>query len=687
MSYCDDNEKCTGVFQCNDNGLILFSQFCDEIVDCFDGSDEIQNQPGFKCNRCILPQSNLYDDFAHCDDSSDLCFGNNCFSCFDKRLLISFKQVCDGVIDCYDMSDECLCEAYFDTEMCLRTFDDEVFRCFDNENLPPWSYTFNTVNAKYLSKSPFIECYTKYNSSIYATLCDDRPECKNYRDECGCENPPDFCNDNCHNKFPMGDRYCDDVEDPAWKFISDSSCPQGFDELFCPKRYRCNAAGKISIDILQICDGIADCDDESDEQDCPVAASIQSIFASDTEMIANPFIKALFWIMGFTVLAGNAYVIIFTSIFLIKKKTIDFMGFHQVIVLNISIADFIMGIYLLTIAIHSTLFKGSYGKIDHEWRSSLKCSLIGSLAVISSEASCFLMVVLAAFKMRNITNALGSLTASSRPWKFCLIASWLLSIILSLAPTYNLTSKYFLHSFSLSISVHHELWFASKLKKLACRIAALSNTTIPFNGDEFQSAKMFIKYYVLDNFNSSIEFFGYYGETSVCMPRFYVGIGESSWEYTIFIITINLFSFLFIALSSIYILKYMSQNSRRMQECQINKPKKQAARMQKRIARIIITDFCCWIPICIMAYVRLGVEFSDIAYQISAVVLLPINSAINPFLFTSLPDKLINACLQKYHQLIRVTKDSETDFSELNKTQSQNLKLQTKTAILTILSP
>jgi len=79
-SYCDDNEKCTGVFQCNDNDLILFSQFCDGIVDCFDGSDEIQNQPGFKCNRCVLPQSNLYDDFVHCDNRSDFCTNNtNCF--------------------------------------------------------------------------------------------------------------------------------------------------------------------------------------------------------------------------------------------------------------------------------------------------------------------------------------------------------------------------------------------------------------------------------------------------------------------------------------------------------------------------------------------------------------------------------------------------------------------------------
>ena len=143
----------------------------------------------------------------------------------------------------------------------------------------------------------------------------------------------------------------------------------------------------------------------------------------------------------------------------------------------------------------------------------------------------------------------------------------------------------------------------------------------------------------------SVKFFGYYGETSVCMPRFYVAYGESSWEYTISIITLNFLSFFFIAVSYFIIYKYFSASSTKSDSIYKNE---EATRMQKRIACIIATDFCCWIPICIMAYVRLlGVEFSDIAYQISAVLLLPINSAMNAFLFSPLPDKLIDLCRHK----------------------------------------
>jgi len=640
-SYCDNEKLCNGVFQCNDNRLIFRSQFCDGIVDCFDSSDEITNQPGFKCNKCVLPQSNLYDDFAHCDNNSDLCFVNgNCFQCFDKRLLISSQQVCDGVSDCYDMSDECLCEKYFDTEECRNGFEDAESQCFDNKYIKLQNNLFSLMTP-YLTptrENSYHACLTKHNATIFSTVCDGRPECKDFSDECHCPNPPHFCNDSCHSYFPMGNRYCDGVEDPAWQYINKSECPRGFDEINCPKRFRCNATSKISIDIMQVCDGFVDCDDGSDERGCPIVA-IQRIFSSSTEMIANPSIKSCFWIMGILVTFGNAYVIITVIAFLKKNKAQESIKFHQFIILNISIADFIMGIYLLTIASYDTYFSGYYGEIDDEWRSSLKCSIIGSLAIISSETSCFIMVILTAFRFRNIFKALEPFFFALHPWIICIILAWLCSIFIGAFRILNFTSQYFLHSFSYSSAFQHDEYYENKLTQFACRFAALSNTTVKFTSNEFQSVETFVRESFLpDNF--SIKLFGYYGATSVCMPRFYVSIGESSWEFTIALISINFLCFLFIAVSYVVIYKNFSASAASLQS---HRSRKENTRMQKRIARIIATDFCCWIPICIMAYLRLGLEFSVTAYQISAVLLLPINSAINPLLFSSLPYKIIKA--------------------------------------------
>ena len=118
---------------------------------------------------------------------------------------------------------------------------------------------------------------------------------------------------------------------------------------------------------------------------------------------------------------------------------------------------------------------------------------------------------------------------------------------------------------------------------------------IPILENKFQSLLGFVKNSL--HSNTSVAFFGYYSQTSICMPRFYVAYKESSWEYTIFIITLNFSCFCFIAISYIAIFGRSTQSSINMHKCQHKSSNKQAAKMQKRIARIIATDFCCWIPI------------------------------------------------------------------------------------------
>ena len=641
-SYCSDQQYChkKAAFQCSDNSFIFLDHFCDGVVDCVDGSDELENKQGFKCNKCVLPQNNLYDNLAQCNDHSDLClFANNasCFQCLDKRLLISSKQVCDGVKDCYDLSDECLCDIYFDTAMCDTGFQSNDSACFDWLATSRSSLKIETIN----SPTRAVACQTKYGS-VQAKPCDGRPECKDFKDECECNNPLSICNDTCHAFFPMGDRYCDGKEDVSWIYLNKTLCPKRFDELECPKRFECNASGNVSVDVLQKCDGKPDCDDGSDEINCPEKEN-EAIFSSDTEMIAEPGIKAAFWMMGFIVLLGNACVIVDTAKFLKKKRTLDFTIFQRVIILNISIADFIMGVYLITIAAYSQAFSGIYGFVDREWRSSLKCSIIGSLSVISSEASCLFMVLLTAFRLINVSNPIASMTSSITPWKLSIVATWLLSLCLSIIPIVGVAPSYFVHSISFSSKFHQNGSIeVAQLKQFMCRYAILSNTTVKDYGNEPESIAMFIKTHLPDSL--PVRMFGYYGETSVCMPRFYVASGEPSWEYTLSLITFNLFCFIFIAAGYLKIYQRSKKSSEKV--CS-NRSEQQAARMQKRIARIIATDFCCWIPICVMAYMRFGVGFSNIVYQISAVFLLPINSGLNPFLFSSLSDKLFDFCKSK----------------------------------------
>ena len=59
-------------------------------------------------------------------------------------------------------------------------------------------------------------------------------------------------------------------------------------------------------------------------------------------------------------------------------------------------------------------------------------------------------------------------------------------------------------------------------------------------------------------------------------------------------------------------------------------------RMAKKLFLLVLTDFCCWVPIGVLSIlVQAGaVEVNARAYAWIATFVLPINSALNPFLYT-----------------------------------------------------
>jgi len=128
------------------------------------------------------------------------------------------------------------------------------------------------------------------------------------------------------------------------------------------------------------------------------------------------------------------------------------------------------------------------------------------------------------------------------------------------------------------------------------------------------------------------------------MPRFYTSTSKSAWEYSTFLITLNFMLFIYMVV--VYVVVYKKATG---MEFSTAKSKDQNEDMQKRISRLLLTDFFCWIPVCIMAYLRIaGVYLSPDAYIASAGFLLPINSAMNPLLYSP----LIGQCMSRARKRI-----------------------------------
>ena len=151
--------------------------------------------------------------------------------------------------------------------------------------------------------------------------------------------------------------------------------------------YKRQSGHPLSVDKNTIENGITDCDDGSDE--------CKTLFSDRYEMISNLFLRILFWLMGLVALIGNLLINISTLKDVIHRK-IQNMGkpsvtgnnvksANDIFIMNLSASDFLMGVYLIGVVAQGVSYSGNYCFVDKQWRSSKLCSVLGSLAFLSSE--------------------------------------------------------------------------------------------------------------------------------------------------------------------------------------------------------------------------------------------------------------------------------------------------------------
>lgn len=75
--------------------------------------------------------------------------------------------------------------------------------------------------------------------------------------------------------------------------------------------------------------------------------------------------------MGILACVGNLVVLI--GRFVVKEPN----QVHSFYIKNLSLSDFLMGIYLFIIASYDASFRGAYIRHEYTWRRSWQCNLCG----------------------------------------------------------------------------------------------------------------------------------------------------------------------------------------------------------------------------------------------------------------------------------------------------------------------
>ncbi|XP_033099935.1 G-protein coupled receptor GRL101-like [Anneissia japonica] len=235
-----------------------------------------------------------------------------------------------------------------------------------------------------------------------------------------------------------------------------------------------------------------------------------------------------------------------------------------------------MAVYMIIIAGVDLYYRGVYATFAEVWKTSFLCSFAGSIATLSSECSVFILMLMSVDRAIMIVYPYSSIRLNRKNCIKIVGIAWAVVIFISFLPMFN----------------------------------HISFINIPYFGGN------------------------YYGRQSVCLALPLTRDRLPGWEYAISIfIAFNLFGFVVIAVSYISIYICVKRKASRVKR---SRRRAREIKMATKMAMIVLTDFCCWFPIILMG---IGSEVgawklpADI-YAWSATFILPINSSLNPYLYT-----------------------------------------------------
>ena len=428
-------------------------------------------------------------------------------------------------------------------------------------------------------------------------------------------------------------------------------CGDNSDEVGCGNHFSCDKSTNEIISLSQVCDGIIDCSNGADE--CNSNCSTHN----DKRIIKPVYLQVSAWICGILASVFNAIIIFQNSQKLAKRPGSNFNRIQFSItafVTLVALGDFLMGIYQVSMSIENIVRSEDFCRKEMDWLASSSCQFYGVLSTIGSQLSIFALTAMSLYRAIVMKNPKPS-SRPSRPFfivtmtyvAVLIIAALLVAILPIIGP---LEDIYFYNGYVISRipDVTENTLFTFQPQKNLFYIELLTKYNYfqknPDNITNISAIKSSINKmfkYPLENQDQNLNFttLGFYGSSGSCTFKYFVDPKDPQRAFTWTILTLNLTCLVVVALS------YLSVHAVSLKSASKVGGTKRFGRLQKKISLMILTDFLCMFPfiiVCLLHY--LYVLDATPLYPMFSVLILPINSVLNPILYS---DHLFNAFAKK----------------------------------------